>query len=99
MSRQVLFRPKAEADLNDIWAYTVSEWSRDQAIAYLRGLDAVITLLCAFPGMARERPEFSPPVRLYPYRSHIVVYLAHDESLYVIRLLHAKSDWQSLLGE
>lgn len=99
MPRRVLFRPKAEADLNAIWAYTVSEWSRDQAVAYLSGLDAALTLLCTFPEMARERSEFSPPVRLYPYRSHIVVYLATDTSLDVIRLLHGKSDWQSLLGK
>lgn len=98
MPRQVLFRPKAEADLNDIWTYGLSEWSRGQVVAYLEGLDAALALLCSFPEMARERAEFVPPVRLYPYRAHVVVYMVAERHLDVIRVLHGKSDWHSVLG-
>ena len=99
MPRQVRLRPRARADLSDIWDHTVAQWSVAQAEAYLGGLDAVLTLIAAQPEIARLRPEFSPPVRLHPYRRHVIVYRAEDTAIEVVRILHARSNWAVLLGE
>ena len=40
MIRQVKLRPRAEADLDGIWDYTVDTWSEAQAVDYLSGMDA-----------------------------------------------------------
>ena len=32
----IALRPKARADLDSIWDYTVASWGRDQAKTYLR---------------------------------------------------------------
>lgn len=99
MPLAVLYRPRAEADLSGIWAYTVEEWSESQAISYLEGLDAAIKLLSEHPEIARERKEFSPPVRIFPHRAHLVIYTFNSNTLEVIRVVHARSNWHSLLSE
>ena len=47
--------------------------------------------------MARERPEFSPPVRIHVCREHLIVYRVEDERILIIRILGGMSDWQAVL--
>lgn len=99
MIRQVQFRPRAVADLDDIWDYTIDAWSEAQATAYLTGLDAALGLLAEFPEMARERPEFSPPVRIHPYRQHLILYISDDETIDILRVVHARANWMAFLAD
>lgn len=99
MIRTVRLRPKAEADLDEIWAWTVARWSETQAIAYLEGMEAGFRLLAEYPEIARLRQELSPPVRLYRYRRHVIVFRAGDAGLEILRVLHSRANWQSLLAE
>ena len=52
-------------------------------------------LLLATPEMAPERREISPPVRLYAYRSHLVIYRLSEGALIVHRVTHSRSNWQA----
>lgn len=99
MVLDIKFRPQAEQDLVEIWDYTASTWSEDQALSYLEGLKAAVDLLAEYPEMARRRAEFTPAVRLHPVREHIVVYRAEDNALEIIRILHSRSNWAALLAE
>ena len=96
---RLTFTPAARQDLDDIWDYSSSTWSAAQATRYLRGLQALLRTLQEFPDLARERPEFTPPVRLHPYRRHLVIYRAEADHLIVLRILHARRNWQVLLTE
>lgn len=89
--------PAAQDDLEDIWQYTVQMWSADQAETYLRGLAEALGILVAHPNIARERRDIIPPVRLHPYRSHLIVYRVEPDHLSVIRILHTRQHWQELL--
>ncbi|MGB0659013.1 MAG: type II toxin-antitoxin system RelE/ParE family toxin [Mangrovicoccus sp.] len=89
--------PKAEDDLSDIWLYTAQNWSMGQAENYLRGLEEKLRQLCQNPRLAPERSEISPPVRLYIYRSHLVIYRIEGEFLAIIRVLHNRQHWQALI--
>ncbi|MEO1686303.1 MAG: type II toxin-antitoxin system RelE/ParE family toxin [Pseudomonadota bacterium] len=89
--------PAARRDLEDIWDWTAEAFSPDQADAYLRGLAEALSLIAAQPGIGRERPEIAPPVRLHPWRSHLIVYRAEAEGVLVIRVPHARRDWRALL--
>ena len=91
--------PAAQDDLSRIWDYTAETWSPLQADAYMRGLERVFGALVAHPELMRERAEFDPPVRLRPYRSHLIVYRIEGDSLVVIRVLHARRNWNSLLQD
>lgn len=91
--------PQARNDLGNIWSYTAQTWSADQADTYLRGLDQKLGDLCLNPESARERKEIDPPVRLHPYRSHLVIYRIEGDQLAVIRIVHYRQHWQLLLNE
>ena len=99
MGRQLRLRPAARSDLDANWSYTRATWSTGPAETYLRGLEAVLELLLEFPEMSRLRPEFSPPIRIHPYRQHVVLYSADDVRLDVLRILHRRSDRSAFQAE
>ncbi len=45
------------------------------------------------PQIVRERNEFTPPVRIYTFRSHIVVFRDEGDHLDIIRIRHGSEDW------
>jgi toxin ParE1/3/4 len=92
-----LFKPQAEHDLAAIWRYSAETWSPDQADFYIGGLIRTIETLVAMPTLAREREEFSPPVRIHPVAEHLIVYLVQGDRLVVIRILGSRRNWRALL--
>lgn len=99
MERRIVLTPRARADLAEIWAYTAREWSPGQAERYLGGLRTIFALLAASPEIARLRSEITPPVRLHPYRSHLIIFQHDAAVLDVLRVVHARSDWLDLLAK
>jgi toxin ParE1/3/4 len=99
VKRKLLIAPAALADLQAIWDYGVQNWSVVQAQQYVKGLDQVFSLLCDQPLLARLRQEFTPPLRLYRYQSHVVAFVADHDSLTVLRVMHGRSSWAELLVE
>jgi toxin ParE1/3/4 len=94
---QYRLTPAAQTDLEDIWYYTAQKWSIDQADRYLDTLENTFAQLLAMPEIARERPEFNPPVRIHPSAEHIVVYRIEPAHIEVIRILGGKQNWHSIL--
>jgi toxin ParE1/3/4 len=88
---------QAEQDLLDIWMYTFNEWGEQQADDYLDELDTAIQLLAEQPLMCRERLELEPPVRIHRHAHHLVVYLALDDGINIVRVLHESMDVDSQL--
>ncbi|NOY72168.1 MAG: type II toxin-antitoxin system RelE/ParE family toxin [Gammaproteobacteria bacterium] len=84
--------PLAEDDLINIWIYGYEQWGITQADHYIEGLGSRLTSLAQSPETCRERKEFSPPVRICPYVSHVIVYTIEDDSILVIRVLHKSMD-------
>ena len=89
--------PAAQNDLEDIWLYTLEQWSVQQADRYTDILEDTLDRLLFMPEMARERPEFDPPVRIHPSAEHLIVYLIEGNQLVVLRILGAGQDWQAIL--
>lgn len=89
--------PAAQNDLEDIWLYTLEQWSVQQADRYADILEDTLDRLLFMPEMARERPEFDPPVRIHPSAEHLIVYLIEGDQLVVLRILGAGQDWQAIL--
>lgn len=89
--------PAAQADLEDIWLYSSQQWSVTQADRYVDILEDIFERLLFMPEMARERPEFDPPIRIHPSSEHLVIYRIEQDLLVILRVLGAAQDWQAML--
>lgn len=94
-----VIRPAAETDLSDIWHYGADNWGIEQADRYADGFFALFDLLADFPEMARERNEFTPPVRIHPSGVHLVIYRTDGQGVEIIRILHAHQNLTAYLLE
>ena len=77
---------QAREDIIGISVDGVSAFGVRQAEAYHAMVERAFRTLCENPRMARERTEISPPVRVHPCGSHIVVLL-------IVRVRHGREDW------
>lgn len=85
---------EADEDIVRIYIEGVRLFGRAQAESYHRELESLFELLAANPRMARERNEIMPPVRIHPYKAHLIVYVieANDDVL-IVRIRHGHEDW------
>lgn len=89
--------PRALDDLDDIWRYSAETWSIAQADRYVDELARMFETIAAMPTLARERGEFSPPVRIHVHEGHLIVYTIAGDHVSILRLLGGRQDWVSIL--
>ena len=94
-----VIRPAAESDISNIWSHGAGNWGIAQADRYVDGLFSLFNLLAEFPEMARERGEFTPPVRIHPSGVHLVIYWPERQGVEIIRILHAHQNLTAYLLE
>lgn len=88
---------QADQDIVDIYVRGVAVFGVDQAERYHEGMVSVFELLAENPHLARERPEFDPPVRLHPYKAHIIAYVVQNDGILIVRVLHGRQAWERYL--
>lgn len=92
---EYIISEKAQADLSDIWNYTVETWSENQADRYMRLLFGELDKITLDPYHCGQSYEY---VRL-GYRGvragkHIIFYKILDNGkVRIIRILHQKMDY------
>ena len=89
---------RAEEDLIEIYVAGVQAFGVTQAERYQDAVEAAFDLITEFPEIARERSEFDPRVRIYPCKSHVVVYLVTSDGPYIVRVRHGREDWEASPG-
>jgi len=93
-----LLTPRAEQDLNEIWEY-IAEDSVAAANRVLTALEKTIGRLAKNPGIGHVREELADRRHhFFPVYSYLIVYRFETKPLQVIRVLHAASDVQTILG-
>ena len=84
--------PRAQADLDDIWDYTVEQWGVRRAEIYARLIMAAVDAVAADPHVGRACDDVRPGYRKYPVGSHVLFYRVVDEEIVVVRILHRRMD-------
>ncbi|MCJ1901241.1 MULTISPECIES: type II toxin-antitoxin system RelE/ParE family toxin [Paracoccus] len=77
---------QADEDIINIYVHGATAYGVGQAEAYLAELTASFSLLADNPYLARERPEFDPPVRI------------HRQDLVLVRALVRKGAGEARRG-
>ncbi|MDP2686334.1 MAG: type II toxin-antitoxin system RelE/ParE family toxin [Aequorivita sp.] len=78
----------ADADLENIYEYSFSEFGFTRAEEYLEGIHHLFQQLTLFPNEGILRNDININVRSIPYESHIVFYSGSKKSILIIRILH-----------
>jgi toxin ParE1/3/4 len=87
---------KAEEDIIGIFLTGIEQFGQEQAERYHEQLDKCFRFLAENPLAAHERFEITPPVRIHPVGSHLVIYRVEETGeLFIIRVRHGHEDWQS----
>lgn len=88
----------AELDLEDIWNYTVYEWSVEQAEKYLDGLFSCFDGLAEGHIVGKSIDYVRLGYRKTLFGKHYIFYkLSASETVEIIRVLHIRMDIESKL--
>ena len=82
----------AEEDIVGIAEQGVRLFGAVQARQYHDELFALFDLIAASPRIARERFELTPPMRIHPFKAHLVVYRI-EADVFIVRVRHGHEDW------
>jgi len=84
--------PRARADIDDIWNYTVEHWGDRQAEIYLRLVKAAVEAVATDPKIGRTCDDVRRGYRKYPVGSHVLFYRVTATAIVVVRILHRRMD-------
>lgn len=83
----------AERDLIDIYLEGVRSFGFKIADEYSFQLESIFETLSNHPNIARERLEITPPVRVHPFRSHMIIYETDAIGVLILRIRHHRENW------
>ena len=87
----IVRRPRALDDALAIWRYIAAD-SDIFADAWLDRIDAKLDLLARNPSMGRARPELAAGLRSVTVGNYVIYYLAVEDGIDVVRILHGTRD-------
>lgn len=86
---------QADDDILRLYVEGAYRFGREAAENYYSGLLRTLAFLSEYPFAARERLEIRPPVRIHPFRTHVIVYIIDDQGVLILRVRHARENWES----
>ena len=95
--RKVLLSKAADADLEDIFDYTLEQFGLDQAISYVSGFDDVFETISENPEIGRDRKEIIEELRSLAKDRHIIFYRILSNHIRIVRILHGSRDFPKFL--
>lgn len=85
-------RPKAIADLEGIWEYTVDTWGEEQAERYVRLINESFREIADNPSLGRPCDAIRNGYRKRGVSRHVIFYRTIDGGVDVVRILHERMD-------
>jgi toxin ParE1/3/4 len=85
--------PRAQDDLDEIWAHTIEYWGIDQAEFYVRQIGQHIEAVAMQPMIGRACSGVRVGYYKYPSGSHVLFYRLIEGGIDVVRILHERMDF------
>jgi len=89
-----ILSPRAQADLDEIWDYTVKHWGVEQAEFYVRQIQTAIEAVAAEPRRGRPCDVIRAGYKKYYAGSHVLFFRLTGNGIDVIRILHRNMDFE-----
>ena len=94
--RKLLVRPRARADLLEIWHHIAAD-NRGAADRVGERVDAAIRGLVLMPGKGHARADVKDPkYRFWAVFSYVIAYQYDDTTLTVVRVVHGRRNFRRL---
>ena len=90
---------EAIADLDEIWFYTVEQWSVEQANRYYELIFQEIDYICKSPHSGKSLNDIRKGYRVSKVKSHLIFYKVVNEAIEIIRILHQMMDIENRLND
>ena len=89
----------AQNDLEDVWIYTVKNWSINQANRYYKLIIEEINALCSNPEIGKSISKIKKLHRVLPIKSHLIIYKIANDTIWIDRVLHKSMDIDTHLND
>lgn len=97
---EVVWHPKARADLLALYDWIASQADTETAFAYTSKIEEHTARLSRFPERGTPRDDLASGLRTMPYRRRTVIaYRATDGVVEIIRVIHAGRDMGVMFEE
>ena len=97
MTVRLLFLPRAQLDLEDIWDYSAAHWGTERAERYIRQLWQHAEEIAAQPRLGQSCDGTREGYRKYRAGSHVLFYRSGDGGIEIVRILHERMDYDQHL--
>jgi toxin ParE1/3/4 len=94
----ILRRPRASADLSEIWEFIAQE-NIERADGFIDRIDEKFRVLAAQPLIGRGRKELGPGIRSIAMAPYVIFYEALPDGVLIVRVLHGARDVEAHFGD
>ena len=93
MTRKVVVRPDARADLKSIFDWIERAAGPEQALNYVRRIRVQYLSLVDFPNRGTSRGDLAPGVRTWSFEGRATIaYTVQEDAVVILRILHKGRD-------
>jgi len=98
MAHKLVYRPRAEEDLEAIYRY-IAQDSPPRAFSFIERIQKRCDLLRDSPEQGRARPDLRPNLRIVPYgRSVVIAYHLIENTVEVVRIFYGGQDYETMMS-
>jgi toxin ParE1/3/4 len=91
--RRLEFTPRARRDIQEIWDYSLERFGLSKAEAYLRDIQRAAVTVTEDPRRGLACDEVRSGYRKFSVGSHILFFRASASRVVIVRILHARMDF------
>jgi len=95
--KKVVLSEAADADLEDIFDYTLEELGLDQAVSYVSEFDDTFETISENPKIGRKRTEIREKLRSLARDKYVIFYRILNDHVRIVRILHGTRDLPKFL--